>query len=114
MLTLTIPSGLIQAASEALEDNAVRVGIAPSEALTLQILKVAEEAGEAAAARIGSVGQNPRKGITHGSDALRDELFDVALTALVAAATVDPDWAFQFERHVRTKTARLVEAVQGD
>jgi hypothetical protein len=39
------------------------------------------------------------------------ELFDVALTALVAAASVSPDWAFQFGLHVTAKTGRLVAAV---
>jgi NTP pyrophosphatase (non-canonical NTP hydrolase) len=97
---------------EALDANDDRVGIDPSEALTLRVLKVVEEAGEAAAARIGGMGQNPRKGITHTADELRDDLFDVALAALVAAATVDSDWAFRFARHVDVKTARLVKAVE--
>jgi hypothetical protein len=111
MRDLTIDAGAIEAAVEALDTNDERVGIGPSEGLTLRILKVVEEAGEAAAARIGGMGQNPRKGITHGAEDLMNELYDVALTALVAAATVEPDWAFRFALHVKAKTGRLVGAV---
>jgi NTP pyrophosphatase (non-canonical NTP hydrolase) len=52
--------------------------------LTCRILKVTEEAGEAAGAWIGVIGQNPRKGVTHTHDEVAGELADVALTALVA------------------------------
>ena len=50
----------------------------------MRVLKLVEEAGEAAAAYIGMVGQNPRKGVTHTRDDLLGELADVALTALCA------------------------------
>ncbi|GIM94423.1 hypothetical protein [Paractinoplanes toevensis] len=50
-----------------------------------------EEAGEAAAAWIGTIGQNPRKGFTHGRQDVADELGDVAFTALVAAASLGYD-----------------------
>ena len=53
-------------------------------ALTFRILKVTEEAGEAAAARIGAVGNNPRKGVTHTTEHVAAELADVAMAALVA------------------------------
>lgn len=52
--------------------------------VTLRILKVAEEAGEAAKARIGMVGQNPRKGVTHEASDVAQELADVIITAAVA------------------------------
>ena len=51
---------------------------------SMRVLKLVEEAGEAAAAYIGMVGQNPRKGVTHTEDDLLGELADVALTALCA------------------------------
>jgi hypothetical protein len=51
---------------------------------SMRVLKLVEEAGEAAAAYIGMVGQNPRKGVTHSLDDLLGELADVALTALCA------------------------------
>lgn len=50
----------------------------------MRVLKLVEEAGEAAAALIGVQGQNPRKGVTHTRDDLLDELADVAITALCA------------------------------
>jgi len=51
---------------------------------SMRVLKLVEEAGEAAATYIGMVGQNPRKGITHSLDDLLGELADVAITALSA------------------------------
>jgi hypothetical protein len=54
----------------------------------MRILKISEEAGEAAAAWIGHVGQNPRKGFTHTEDDVAAELCDVAVTALVALASL--------------------------
>lgn len=59
--------------------------------LGLRMLKIVEEAGEAAAAWIGTLGQNPRKGVTHSRQDVADELGDVAFTALVAAASLGYD-----------------------
>lgn len=59
--------------------------------LTCRILKVTEEAGEAAGAWIGVIGQNPRKGVTHTRDDVAGELADVALTALVAIESLGLD-----------------------
>jgi NTP pyrophosphatase (non-canonical NTP hydrolase) len=59
--------------------------------LTCRILKVTEEAGEAAGAWIGLLGQNPRKGVTHTRDDVAAELADVALTALVAIESLGLD-----------------------
>ncbi|WP_063770737.1 MazG-like family protein [Streptacidiphilus carbonis] len=50
----------------------------------LRLLKVTEEAGEAAAAYIGATGQNPRKGTTHTAADVADELCDVIVSAMVA------------------------------
>ncbi|MFC4508483.1 MULTISPECIES: hypothetical protein [Streptomyces] len=50
----------------------------------MRLLKVAEEAGEAAQAYITSRGRNPRKAPTSGVHQVTDELVDVAVTALVA------------------------------
>ncbi|MEU3457109.1 MazG-like family protein [Micromonospora sp. NPDC006766] len=61
------------------------------EETALRIMKVTEEAGEVAAAWIGTLGQNPRKGITHTTDDVANELADVVLAALVAIATLDRD-----------------------
>lgn len=50
----------------------------------MRVMKLMEEAGEAAAAYVGLTGQNPRKGVTHTQDDLLKELADVAITALCA------------------------------
>jgi hypothetical protein len=59
--------------------------------LTCRILKVTEEAGEAAGAWIGVLGQNPRKGVTHSREDVVAELADVAITALVAIESLGFD-----------------------
>jgi len=59
--------------------------------LTCRILKVTEEAGEAAGAWIGVLGQNPRKGVTHDRNDVAGELADVAITALVAIESLGFD-----------------------
>ncbi len=59
--------------------------------LTLRILKVTEEAGEAAGAWIGTMGQNPRKGVTHDREQVGAELADVVVTALVAIESLGLD-----------------------
>lgn len=58
---------------------------------TCRILKVAEEAGEAASAWIGVVGQNPRKGVSHTIADVEHELMDVIITAAVALFSVSSD-----------------------
>lgn len=76
--------------------------LATREEMGLRILKCCEESGEAAKAWIGFTGQNPRKGITHSKEDVINELFDVALTALVAAESVHggPVWN-RFTNHMR-------------
>ena len=59
--------------------------------MTLRILKVTEEAGEAAGAWIGVLGTNPRKGVTHSRDDVVAELADVVITALVAMDSLGVD-----------------------
>ena len=54
----------------------------------MRIMKVTEEAGEVAAAYIGMHGQNPRKGVTHISPDVQDELCDVILAAAVALSSL--------------------------
>jgi NTP pyrophosphatase (non-canonical NTP hydrolase) len=75
--------------------------------LTLRILKIVEEAGEAAAAWIGTTGQNPRKGITHTRADVAAELGDVAFTALVAAASLGFDPRTVLAEVAHKVTARL-------
>lgn len=107
----TIPATAIDAVVRALDENDEAAGIDVHEGLALRVLKVTEESGEAAQALLYLRSQNPRKGKRTDERALTGELYDVALTALVAAASVTTRWAGEFEAHVLTKTARVVEAV---
>ncbi|MFR9780038.1 MazG-like family protein [Micromonospora sp. MS34] len=59
--------------------------------LTCRVLKLTEEVGEAAAAWIGVLGQNPRKGATHTREDVAAELADVVFTALVAIESLGMD-----------------------
>ncbi|GAA1786658.1 hypothetical protein GCM10009682_06050 [Luedemannella flava] len=59
--------------------------------ITLRILKIVEEAGEAAGAWIGALGQNPRKGHSHTVDDVAAELADVAFATMVAIASLGVD-----------------------
>lgn len=59
--------------------------------ITCRIMKITEEAGEAAQAWIGVLGQNPRKGVTHSTEDVVGELADVVFTALVAIASLGAD-----------------------
>lgn len=67
-----------------------------------RLLKLMEEVGEVAQARIGQVGQNPRKGVTHDLGEVADELCDVVITAMVALATIRENP----EEHVASYIAR--------
>lgn len=82
----------------------------PALAVPLRVLKVAEEAGEAAAALIGATGQNPRKGRTHTDADLAAELCDVIVAASVALATVVPDPQRILREHIGRIYLRSVDA----
>ena len=75
--------------------------------LTLRILKLSEEAGEAAQAWIGERGQNPRKGVTHTRAEVVGELADVAFTALVALESLGADAREAVEACARKASAYL-------
>ncbi|MEV0993450.1 hypothetical protein [Nonomuraea sp. NPDC050202] len=80
----------------------------------LQILKITEEAGEAAAAYIGLTGQNPRKGVTHTVEDVAGELCDIVITALVALAAVTGDVTaaqVAVDRHLAKRGPRLAAAI---
>jgi hypothetical protein len=69
----------------------------------VRIMKIAEEAGEAAAAYIGTTSQNPRKSVTATPDDLAGELCGVVVAALVALATITggtPQAESRLTRHV--------------
>ncbi|MCY0961933.1 MazG-like family protein [Streptomyces sp. H27-H5] len=70
----------------------------------MRVLKIGEEFGEVAEALHGALGSNPRKGSSHTWEDVTKELVDVAVTTLVALATIDPDGA-------KTLDARLTALV---
>ena len=75
-----------------------------------RVAKVGEECGEVIAAMIGATGQNPRKAVTHTLDDVREELLDVALTALAAYEHMtDNEGACirDLERHVIKRLRRV-------
>jgi hypothetical protein len=62
----------------------------PEQERLLRLLKLSEETGEVAAAVVGALGQNPRKGVTHSWEDVQAELCDVIVTAMVALRTLTP------------------------
>lgn len=83
-------------------------GVAREESVTVQILKIGEEFGEAAQAVIGAKGSNPRKGNSHTWDDVEAEVADVIVTAMVALARLRPDAPAFFAAHLREKSARFL------
>ncbi|MFH8531566.1 MazG-like family protein [Streptomyces tendae] len=77
-----------------------------SDEISLRILKLTEEAGEAAQAWIGVRGQNPRKGVTHTRADVADELCDVIVTAAVALASIAGDPALHLDGKLAKIAAR--------
>lgn len=71
----------------------------------MRLMKLTEEAGEVMQAYIGTVGQNPRKGVTHTRADVADELCDVIVTAMVALHrfTDDP------EKHLAAKIQKIAD-----
>jgi NTP pyrophosphatase (non-canonical NTP hydrolase) len=81
----------------------------------MRLLKLVEEAGEVASAYIGMTGQNPRKGVTHTRQDVADELCDVAITALVALATITGDTRTAqaaLDRHLAKQAPRFAALTQ--
>lgn len=72
----------------------------------LRIMKLTEEAGEVTQAVIGTLGQNPRKGVTHTWDDVQAELCDVMFTAMVALTTLTPDARKVFDEHLARVAGR--------
>jgi NTP pyrophosphatase (non-canonical NTP hydrolase) len=60
-------------------------------AKAMRVLKIGEEFGEVAEALHGAMKANPRKGASHTWDDVHKELVDVAITSLIALASLTPD-----------------------
>jgi NTP pyrophosphatase (non-canonical NTP hydrolase) len=82
--------------------------------LTIRILKIVEEAGEAAAAWIGATGNNPRKDVTHTTADVADELADVAFAALVAIESLGLDHQAVLAACAAKVAARVNSALSDD
>lgn len=76
--------------------------------VTLRVLKVVEEAGEAASARIGTLGQNPRKGVCHTDEDTVAELADVIITAAVAIEAL----GFSAEQVLADKCRKVIDRIR--
>jgi NTP pyrophosphatase (non-canonical NTP hydrolase) len=81
--------------------------------LSSRILKLTEEAGEVAAAWIGVLGSNPRKGVTHTREEVVDELADVVVTALVAIESLGFDARATVNRCADKIVGRLANSAAG-
>ncbi|MFE4961665.1 hypothetical protein [Streptomyces sp. NPDC056660] len=79
--------------------------------IAMRLMNVAEEAGEAIAAYIGTTCHNPRKDITHTTADVADELCDVIIAATVAlhsfSATPAADLTAKLDTSVRRLVANL-------
>jgi NTP pyrophosphatase (non-canonical NTP hydrolase) len=73
----------------------------------LRVLKIGEEFGEAAEAITGALGANPRKGNSHSWEDVEKELCDVAVTAMVALLTINPEAEKVLDARVRGLLERL-------
>ena len=80
--------------------------LAPETEKLLRIMKLTEEAGEVTQAVIGTLGQNPRKGVTHTWEDVQAELCDVIFTAMVALTTLTPDARETFDGHLARVASR--------
>jgi NTP pyrophosphatase (non-canonical NTP hydrolase) len=69
----------------------------------MRLMKITEESGEVMQAYAGTLGQNPRKGITHTRADVADEICDVIVASMVALHqfTDDP------EGHLARKLQRI-------
>jgi NTP pyrophosphatase (non-canonical NTP hydrolase) len=76
--------------------------------ITLRILKVVEEAGEAASARIDNLGQNPRKRQRKTARHIADELADVIITAAVAITSL----GFDYNEVLGEKCQRVIQRIE--
>lgn len=89
----------IEAFARHLDDHDDRLGLDLQEQWTLQVLKLAEETGEAAQAVIGARGTNPRKKhLPADWNDVHAEVADVVITSLVALQRMCPDDAAAYLR----------------
>lgn len=78
-----------------------------------RVLKIGEEFGEACEAVFGALGANPRKGPSHSWADVRKELADVAVTALVALASVGSGADKEFDDRLQHLVDRVAAPPAG-
>lgn len=89
-------------------------GLQPEEQWTLQVLKLAEEVGEAAQAVIGARGTNPRKGHSHTWGDVQDEVADAIITGMVTLARLRPDPHEYFTAALARKARKFLSPHSSD
>ncbi|MFC9228322.1 MazG-like family protein [Streptomyces decoyicus] len=90
-------------------------GLDQAQQWTLQVLKIAEETGEASQAVIGARGTNPRKGDSHTWQDVHAEVADVIITGMVALARMRPDDAEPYlQRQLAAKAVKFLPASAAD
>lgn len=80
------------------------------ERILMRILKIGEELGEVSEAVHGATGANPRKGESHTWADVEKELTDVAITTLVALASISTDPRRAFDARLQALVTRLTPA----
>ncbi|MFC7216882.1 MazG-like family protein [Streptomyces polyrhachis] len=88
------------------------LGLGDEEQWTLQVLKIAEESGEAAQAVIGARGTNPRKERADWGR-VHEEVADVVITAAVALARMRPDAGAYLLAQLDAKARRFLAPADG-
>jgi hypothetical protein len=102
----------IEAFARHLDDHDDQLGLARQEQWTLQVLKIAEETGEASQAVIGARGTNPRKKhLPADWSDVHAEVADVVITSLVALQRMRPDdAAAYFREQLALKAGKFMPA----
>ncbi|MGW3427988.1 MazG-like family protein [Streptomyces melanosporofaciens] len=73
----------------------------------MRLMKISEELGEVMQAYIGTVGQNPRKGVTHKPADVAAEVCDVIMSAAVALHRFADDPEQAMDEHAARIVARI-------
>ncbi|WP_327415367.1 MazG-like family protein [Streptomyces sp. NBC_01233] len=95
-----------------LDENAGE--LSERERVMMRVLKIGEEFGEVSEALHGVYSANPRKGASHSWEDVRKELVDVAVTTLVALATLDPEGGGkEFEARLQFLVDRVMPPAEG-
>lgn len=106
------PNVLLAAISRHIDESPAYQGISPEAADWRRTTKMVEEVGEAITAYAGTLGENPRKGVTHTPADVDHEVLDVAVSALGALMhrhgnNPEYDVMGALAEHIRTRAARF-------